>query len=246
MNIVRAFFRFLAFAVFSLLASIAALLGRLFNIGHSVVYKVVFLTWRRCMILCLNVRIVEEGERPDFPAILMANHRSYVDVLMIRSAIPYVFVAKASVRKWPIVGWGGDGMKTVWVERSSANSRKRTREQLRLRLQENKSVVIFPEGTTFRGPGILALKPGMFHTVAEGGFTVVPIAIEYRDPAIAWIDDDLFIPHFVKQFGKRQIEVKVVYGKPISGTNGEELRQKTADFMSGQVLRMRREWDEAP
>ena len=97
------------------------------------------------MTFVLNVKITVVGEVPTQPAIIMANHRSYVDVLALISKVPAVFVAKASVKKWPLIGWGGNALDTLWVERSDKDSRRKTRKQLKNRLEANKSVVIFPD-----------------------------------------------------------------------------------------------------
>lgn len=241
-RIIRVIIRLILFLLISLICALAALFMRAFGVPHSVVFRV-YNAWKGMMFRVLGVRVEWSGDVPQEPAILMANHRSYVDVLMFSSAIPVVFVAKASVRRWPIIGWGADGLRTVWVDRKSQESRRKTREQLRLRLADGKSVVIFPEGTTHRGPEILELKPGMFHTCAEGGFPIVPVAIEYEDPTISWTGKELFLPHFLQQFSKPHIHVRVKYGDPVSGSDGEQLRQQVAHWMTEQINTFRMEWD---
>ena len=90
----------------------------------------------------------------------------------------------------------------------------------------------------------MELKPGMFHTVSDGGFTLIPLAIEYKDPNIAWVDDQTFIPHFCEQFSKPKIEMMIEFGEPIIGKDGDELQAKTAEWLSTTVLKFRACWDE--
>ncbi|MCB0736956.1 MAG: 1-acyl-sn-glycerol-3-phosphate acyltransferase [Bacteroidetes bacterium] len=180
---------------------------------------------------------------PTTPGILMGNHRSYIDIALTPSKIPFVIVAKRQVRSWPIIGWGGRAIGTIWVQRESKESRHETRESIKDRLSKGGSVLIYPEGTTFKGPGILDLKPKMFETCAENGFPIHPFALEYKDRDFAWIDDDLFMPHFVKHFGKPAVHVKVKYGQIITGTNGEQLMEKVHDWMDQTVREMRADWD---
>ena len=75
---------------------------------------------------------------------------------------------------------------TIWVDRQSKDSRRATRAAVRDRLQEGMGIVIFPEGTTFKGPELLEYRPGMFYTCAEEGFPIVPVALEYRPTLHGW------------------------------------------------------------
>jgi len=142
-----------------------------------------------------------------------------------------------------LVGTGGNAMRTIWVNRESKNSRQETREAMKERLAQGGSVMVFPEGTTHRGPGVLPLKPGMFYVCADGGFPIYPMAIEYEDNRIAWVDDELFIPHFIQHFGKRRIKVKVRYGDVMYNNDGEAFRQDVNDWMDNATKEMRAEWD---
>lgn len=243
MKFLRLVFRIPGFIIVTMFFALLGLLLKLLGFSHSVVFKVAFRPWQKVMVKLLNVKITVQGHIPAEPAIIMANHRSYVDVLMLLSPIPAVFVAKASVKKWPIVGLGGNALDTLWVNRESKDSRRETRDQLRDRLVQNKSVIIFPEGTTNRGPEVLDLKPGMFHTVADGGFKIIPLAIEYKNADIAWVDDQTFVPHFCEQFSKPKIEVLIKYGSTLEGKDGEELRTLTHKWLSEQTLLFRKAWD---
>lgn len=239
---VRAFVRLLIFPTISFFCALVALVLRAFRVRHRTVYAV-FAFWRRAMRWVLNIQVMQEGRIPGDACIIMANHRSYLDVIMIPSRTPLVFVAKASVRKWPIIGWGGDGMKTIWVDRNDAQSRKRTRKRIMARIRQQLSVVIFPEGTTTVGPDLLPFKPGMFHAVAGGFIPIVPVAIEYRNQNIAWVGKDTFIGHFLREFGAKSTDVKVCFGEPITGDDGEQLCAEVHDWIRSTVLRFRKEWD---
>lgn len=137
------------------------------------------------MRFILQIKVSEEGFQPEQAAVIMSNHRSYLDVVNLHSRTPVVFVAKHAVRRWPIIGWGGDRMKTIWVNRDSANSRKRTRSKIKKRLDEKLSDIVFPEGTTDIGPEVLDFKPGIFHAVAGSDIPIVPVAIEYKNQNMA-------------------------------------------------------------
>lgn len=238
----RAFVRLLLFPSLTLMFVLLTLLMRLFGFPHRWVYRV-FRMWRRTMRFVLQIKVTVEGFQPAQAAVIMSNHRSYLDVVMLHSRTPVVFVAKHSVRRWPIIGWGGDAMKTIWVNRDSADSRKRTRAKIRKRLDQGLSVMVFPEGTTAIGPEVLDFKPGIFHAVAGSDIPIVPVAIEYKNQNMAWVGQDRFIPHFLREFGARHTLVKVCYGSPRSGDDGEVLRKEIHGWISAQCLRYRGEWD---
>jgi 1-acyl-sn-glycerol-3-phosphate acyltransferase len=238
----RAAIRLLIFPLVTLLCAVVALTMRLLGFSHRWVYSV-FQFWKRAMRIVLNIHVVQEGPVPHGAAVIMANHRSYLDVVMIPSKTPVVFVAKQSVKRWPIVGWGGDAMKTIWVNRNDEHSRKRTRKRILERLEEGQSIIIFPEGTTSVGPDVLPFKPGMFYAVAASPIAIVPVAIEYKNPNMAWVGQDTFIPHFLREFGAPKTEVKVGFGEPMQGDDGEKLKEQVYDWVRNSCARYRADWD---
>ena len=54
----------------------------------------------------MGIRVFTQGELPEEPSILMGNHRSYVDAVMIPAKAPVVFVGRVESKSWPIIGWG--------------------------------------------------------------------------------------------------------------------------------------------
>jgi 1-acyl-sn-glycerol-3-phosphate acyltransferase len=210
--------------------------------GHTKIFGV-YAWWRRQGPWSLGVRLEVRGELPNHASILVPNHRSYVDVALLPSPHPMVFVAKAEVRKWPMIGFGANLLRTIWVDRSSVESRRNTRAEVKKRIENDLAVVIFPEGTTHVGPDILPYKMGMFKMCADGGFPMTPIAMEYRNSDIAWVGDDLFIPHFIRVFGRRYIDIKVRFGPVMRGNDAEDLHKRVTEWTAKNLLEMRAEWD---
>ena len=191
----------------------------------------------------MGIRVIQEGELPEEASILMGNHRSYVDAILIPAKRPVAFVARIESRSWPIIGWSANTLYTIWVDRKSKESRKDTREQVKQRLKEGFGIVIFPEGTTHKGPELLEYRPSMFYISAEGGFPITPIAIEYRDADIAWVDQQMFIPHAWKHFTKKHMDIRVSIGKTIRGTDGQALLDEAHHWTQQEVYRLRKLWD---
>ena len=234
--------RFFAFIGLALIGTVSALARKLTGADHRRLYKPY--TWFcRNIHRATGIRVTVEGKLPDHACVLVANHRSYIDAVMVPSPHPLVFVAKAEVKRWPIVGWGGNALRTIWVDRSSAESRKATRVEVKKRIEEGLSVIIFPEGTTHRGPELLDYKMGMFKMCAEGNFPICPIAMEFRNQEVAWVSDDLFVPHAFRVFRRRYVDVALRFGEVQYGDDMEELRERLHTWTSQACLEMRANWD---
>jgi len=191
----------------------------------------------------MGMRISWEGQLPDEPAVLMGNHRSYMDGILFPVGFPVVFVARKETKSWPVIGWGATLIGTIWVDRKSKESRTATRKTVRNRLDEGMGIVIFPEGTTHRGPDLLEYRPGMFYTCAEEGFPIVPVALEYGDPNIAWVGNSWFIPHAFHHLGAKHLDVAVRFGTPVHRDDAEELRTHVRNWTAKACLELRAHLD---
>jgi 1-acyl-sn-glycerol-3-phosphate acyltransferase len=174
---------------------LAALMMPLRLIGIGLDYYVM-LAWADITLWIYQIKIVRMGERSKEPAIIVTNHISYWDILTIASAYKAFFVSKASVKNWPLIGWGARMVRTVFIVREKTSSAVEVlnREALKL-INQNQSVVMFAEGTTSINP-CLPFKNGAFHMSMNTGKPIKPIAVYYsRMDLIRWIDDESFVPH---------------------------------------------------
>jgi len=191
--------------------------------------------WARRLVRALGIDLIVHGEPPQGPHLLLANHRSYVDIVAILSQLPCAFLAKAEVERWPLFGTAARLMHTVFVQRDDLSSRKLAREGALALLQRGLPFAAFPEGTTFRGPGILPFYPGLFRMAEQYDFPIVPVAIEYEDSEDAWVGDDSFVAHFLTAFRKRRMRVRLVFGKPIRAHQVDDLLRATRAFIEART-----------
>ena len=225
---------FVASALLALLALLLTrLLGRRPNV-HDWIYK----TWRRSFLWAMGIRVVSRGSEYNGPALMVANHRSYADVLFIHSPLPVVFLSKAEVRHWPLIGWAARALDTVFVDRSNKDNRRAAREALRERMHHGECPVVFPEGTTV-AEGLLPFHPGMFAVAAEEGWPVVATALEYSDPSMAWVGDEAFVPHLLRVLDHPRWTVHRAVSPPFQNRNAEALQREVRAWIEENLDSLR-------
>src|SRR5262245_51107083 len=180
--------------------------------------------WASRMLDALGVRVASSGAPPSEPVLIVANHRSYIDIPVVLAQLPCTFLAKREIASWPLFGRAAAGIHTVFVDRDCARSRASARREVVARLQAGLSVTVFPEGTTSREPGVRPFFPGLFEEARRHGFAVCPAAIAYADPDDAWVDDAPFLPHFLERFRKPSLGVRIAFGPCVRAHQVADLR----------------------
>jgi 1-acyl-sn-glycerol-3-phosphate acyltransferase len=170
-----------------------------------------------CENLCalLGVRPRLAGSIPRGPCVIVANHISYVDPLVIASVLPCVPIAKSEVRTWPLIGDATERAGVMFVDRGSPTSGARVLRAALERLERGVSVLVFPEGTTTRGHGVLPLKRGIFGVARLARVPVVPVCLSYASPRAAWVDDQALVPHLASTLARRVTQVTASILAPV-------------------------------
>jgi 1-acyl-sn-glycerol-3-phosphate acyltransferase len=113
------------------------------------------------------------------PAMIVANHASYIDVIVLMGVLPgdVRFIAKGALASLPVVGPAIRRAEHVPIEKSDHTQRLAGADQIVAALGRGVSVVVFPEGTFFRAPGLLPFRLGAFRAAVEANRAVVPVAL---------------------------------------------------------------------
>jgi 1-acyl-sn-glycerol-3-phosphate acyltransferase len=194
----------------------------------------------RRLIRALGLVVVREGQPSPAGRLFVANHRSYVDIPVLLSHVPAVFLAKSEIGDWPLFGRLARRATTVFVSREDAASRRRALVELAARLDAGLTLAVFPEGTTSHGPGLQSFRAGAFRLAAERGLPVVPVAIAYRDRGDAWVGDDTFVRHFVERFSQPRMEVAIAFGPTLYGNDGVKLAARAERWIGDRLLTLDR------
>ncbi len=138
--------------------------------------------WANNVLRILQVEVLIEGARPAPRAsLVVANHVSWLDILVLQSQLPGVFVAKAEVRRWPVIGTMAQRCSTIFVERRSRSSARDMVEGALKAFDQGYAVIAFPEGTSTDGKGLNAFHTNVFEGAISAQTAVLPVAIRYMD-----------------------------------------------------------------
>jgi 1-acyl-sn-glycerol-3-phosphate acyltransferase len=187
------------------------------------------------LVRLLGVHVERSGRLPHGLCVVVANHRSYVDIPLMMSEAPSAFLAKSEIGRWPLFGTAARLCGTVFVERDDRDSRKRALERLGALLDRGERITVFPEGTTSTGPGCLPFRTGVFRLAVPRNIAVVPVAIAYRDARDAWIDDASFVGHFLERFDRPRMRVVVAIGPPLFADDVDALKQAAERWIAERL-----------
>jgi lyso-ornithine lipid O-acyltransferase len=183
------------------------------------------------LVKILGIKINVVGGFGKEPGIIISNHRSYIDPLIIMSYKISIPIGKLEVKSWPLIGYGLDKTCTIWVNRSDKSSKENSRIQMKNSLKSRFSILIFPEGTTSKGPGILKMEKGVFEIASELNAWVTPVSVVYKNVEDSWTDNQKFLPHFIKTFSKKYTEVSIEIFDPMKDSNATILQVNVENLL---------------
>lgn len=179
--------------------------------------------WLGRMLNALHVRVDIDGMPPSGAALVVANHCSWLDILVLGRVFNTAFVSKAEIGGWPLVGSFARAGGTVFIHRGSGKTGE-TSAQIRSHLDAGRSVLFFPEGTTTPDPNPRHFHARLFAAAIDGGYPVLPVSLRYCDEttppgmhhALApWVNEAAIGPHFRDLFKLREIHAEVRVCAPI-------------------------------
>ena len=167
---------------------------------------------------------------PPQTGLLVCNHLSYLDILVLVSLTPAVFVSKAEVKHWPVFGWFARLAGTLFVDRTKRSDVTRMNALIENSLATGNVLVLFPEGTSWNGSEILPFKSSLLEPIvgAKHPLTVghLGYALDDGDAAddVCYWGDATFFPHLVKLMTKNHVRARVRFAPvPQPAHNRKEL-----------------------
>lgn len=208
------------------------------------------LCFHRAFLRLFSVRVTQSGTPParGEPALVLANHVSWLDIIALGSLRPLSFVAKSEIAGWPLIGMLARLQRSVFIDRSRRGATARVNRAVGGRLAAGDLIVLFAEGTTGDSRRVLPFRSSLVGAAraalsAEGGelgrVRLQPLALVYTHrgglpiirterPEVAWYGDMALAPHLASFAMGGPIDLHVVWGAPIVFEPGSCRKAATA------------------
>ena len=219
----------------SLIFVIVGLILLFICFGSPAISRFITKNWAQFCLLILNIKVNFSGQAPERRVILMANHRSYIDIFLVFSRYPASIVAKKELGRWPIIGWSVRLARMILVDRSSKSSLIATMRAIKAEIDRGGGVILFPEGGIKTESLTATFKHGSFKIAQTTGTPIAPAAINYHDSRVFW-GDESFLTNFYRQMGKWRTDVDFWIGKPITAESDEVLMDAVKQSIDGKLV----------
>lgn len=178
--------------------------------------------WSQQMLRIMGVELVVQGVPPAHgPLLLVANHISWLDILVMNAAQPARFVSKADVKRWPVLGALITGAGTLYIERENRRDAMRVVHHMAERLRAGDLLAVFPEGTTGDGQTLLPFHANLIQAAIAAEAPVMPVALRFRNPATGersdaplFIGDTTLVASVWRTLCADGVQAVVRYGTP--------------------------------
>jgi len=208
-----------------------------------------------CWILGIRIQVVGKP-MTEHPVLMVSNHQSWADILVLGSIAPVAFVAKREVRNWPLIGVTAELQRTVFVDRSRRHQTGAAIADMVNRLAARIPVVLFAEGTSSDGNRVLpfrsalvgALRDACAHAEVGDRVMIQPVSICYtrvqglpmgrqHRPVVAWYGDLDLTPHLRHFIARGAIDVVLTFGEP-TPADGKADRKNVTRHLEETVRRL--------
>jgi 1-acyl-sn-glycerol-3-phosphate acyltransferase len=172
----------------------------------------------RRVLRIFNTRLELRGPIPS-QGLLVCNHLSYLDILVLAASTPAVFVSKREVRSWPVFGWFARMAGTVFVHRERRSHVAHVTDQIDAALRSGALVVLFPEGTSSNGQTILPFKSALLEPAMRTAHPLWAGLIQYElddgdvGEEVCYWKDMTLAPHLLNLLGKEMVRASVQFAR---------------------------------
>jgi 1-acyl-sn-glycerol-3-phosphate acyltransferase len=201
----------------------------------------------RALLRLLRFEVRVSGPLPRAPYLLVSNHLSYLDVIVLASRLPGRFVAKREVRSWPVLGPMCKGFGTIFIDREDRRDIPRVLAEILESLSRGEGVILFPEGTSSSGDDVRSFRSPLLAQAAHERLPVHAAALRYRTPegeppardAVCWWGETALSQHLLGLFRLSKVEAFVDFApEPVVDGDrkrlAERLREAVVERIDGK------------
>lgn len=140
--------------------------------------------WSRQLLAILNIGVLIEGAQPVHGKggyLIVANHVSWLDIIVLNAIHPSRFIAKSEVNDWPVIGWLTRRCGTIFIERSLRRNASMVNRRISRLFEQDVSIGLFPEGTTTDGRQVAPFHSALIQPAIDAGIRLQPMALRYQE-----------------------------------------------------------------
>ncbi len=195
--------------------------------------------WSGILMRIFGFRLRRFGTPLGGAAFFVANHVSWIDIVLMHSQRMLGFVAKAEISRWPLIGWMAARAGTIYHHRGNNESLHGVMHQMLERLQSGEAVGVFPEGRTTDGQGIATFHARIFQPAILAEVPVQPVALRYgrggdAQTIVAFAAGESFLGNFLRLLGEPGRQAEVHFLEPVQPT--EDGRRRLAQACRAQIV----------
>lgn len=179
--------------------------------------------WCELILRVLQVRICVRGNLKALEAgLVLPNHVSWLDIIVLNALLPARFIAKDEVKRWVVIGWLAERVGTLFLRRHASIEVRQLKARIEDLITRGEHIVLFAEGTTTTGETVLPFHSGLLQAAVQTRSHVYPTAIRYHtatgelDPTPAYVDECSLIGSLWKVTGQRHTHVVVAFGQVVT------------------------------
>lgn len=235
-------FRFIFLVIFTFLAWVAYrffLLFKKHNDPRGFVLRSIYLDITNFV---MGNRVKVSGKPIEETALYVCNHRGLLDFFVVLHHVKAFVLSKEEMRNFPILGPASQYTGVIFVKRENKNSRGAARKSIVEALESGRNVLLFPEGTTNTSRTTMEFKIGSFEEISKNGFSVVPVALEYKSNRDLWFQGMSIITMFFSQYGKLITDSKVSFGPALKGNDAKQLMNDAREWIDNELLESQKDW----
>ncbi|MHC1480920.1 lysophospholipid acyltransferase family protein [Frateuria aurantia] len=194
--------------------------------------------WSSWLLRIFGLRPVRVGQPLADPVLFVANHTSWLDIVLLHSQRAVCFVAKAEIARWPLVGWMASCGGTIFHRRGNNHSLASVMQVMVERLRAGRSVAVFPEGGTGHNGVLKVFHARIFQAALDAEVIVQPVALRFARHGRRLIDagfreDENFMGNLLRLLGGPPMDAEVHFLQAVPST--PEARRRMAELARERI-----------
>lgn len=178
-------------------------------------------SWLQQVLSLCRIELIIHGDSVSSPKMIVANHVSWLDVVILWVLYPGHFIAKQEIANWPLLGKMIASAGTLFINRNKNSEIRRIASQLKQIIHNQQNVLFFPEGKTGDGSSIQKIHPALFQYAIEANMVIQPLLLVYEDKSgkpstvTPYLNQQSLVSSIWKILGQQRIKVHCYLLPPV-------------------------------